>query len=100
MVHLEIISFVRCGPGIRVELLINFQNDILKAVSISDLIDTASATNVKNLVHQTLFCSVVKKLGSFLVYSLSFSLADLNWPKAQLLCISASKPVLCMLFAG
>ena len=29
------------------------------------------------------FCKVVKKLGAFIVYSLSFNLANLNWPQEQ-----------------
>ena len=40
-------------------------------------------TNVKNLVHQPIFCNVVLKLGPFIVYSLSFNFANLNWPKEQ-----------------
>ena len=30
------------------------------------------------------FCHVVYKLGAFVVYSLSFYLADLNWPRSNL----------------
>ena len=42
-------------------------------------------TNVKNLVNQSLsfFCNFVSKLGAFIVYYLSFKLADLNKPKEQ-----------------
>ena len=43
-------------------------------------------TNVKNLVHQSLsfLLCCVEQLGAFIVYSLSFNLADLNWPKVEL----------------
>ena len=34
-------------------------------------------------IHLFLFCNVVKKIGAFKVYSLSFNLADLSWPKEQ-----------------
>ena len=42
-------------------------------------------TNFKNLVHQSLpiVAMLCKKLGAFVVYSLSFNLAALNWPKEQ-----------------
>ena len=34
-------------------------------------------------IHLFLFCNVVKKIGTFIVYSLSFNLADLNWLEDQ-----------------
>ena len=33
--------------------------------------------------HLFLFCYVVKTIGAFIVYSLSFNLADLYWPQEQ-----------------
>ena len=38
---------------------------------------------LKTLCINVFFQCCVKKLGSFMVYSLSFNLADLNWPKEQ-----------------
>ena len=41
-------------------------------------------TNVINLVHLSLsFLQCCEKIGAFLVYSLSFNLAELNWPEEQ-----------------
>ena len=41
-------------------------------------------TNVKNLVHPPLsFLQCYEEIGAFIVYSLSFNLANLNWPKEQ-----------------
>ena len=34
-------------------------------------------------IHLFLFCNVMKKIGAFMVYSLSFNLTNLNWPKEQ-----------------
>ena len=39
--------------------------------------------NVKKLVHASFFSNVVNKFGAFIVYSLSFNLADLIWPEEQ-----------------
>ena len=40
--------------------------------------------NVTNLVHPALsFFQCCEKIGAFIVYSLSFNLADLNWPEEQ-----------------
>ena len=56
--------------------------------------DTASATQINSWPSSNKFlkfgasiylivCNVVKKIGAFIVHSLSFNLADLNWPKDQ-----------------
>ena len=34
-------------------------------------------------IHLFLFCDVVKKIGAFMIYSLSFNLVDLNWSEEQ-----------------
>ena len=34
-------------------------------------------------IHLFLFCNFMKKIGAFIVYSLSFNLANLNWPEEQ-----------------